>query len=346
MRRSKLFFVELALLLTLTLTGSAAAADILPKLLANSGKIVTLNHIAEHGGRVYASGFLCKPEWNPVPGVNIYTGGFAVVGDAFIYKRPQGTGPFPTELYRSDLRGARETVITRDVDSYSDVWVVGDRIIYASMADKPDSGYVCTGVFWYDVNASKSTRLLNALSSDDFFSLVSFNDTYVYYRLSPSGGLRRVRWDGLDDEALKGVEFPVGLYKVEGKYYYCVSIDYSEDKTEVSRYSMDGGNLADSYIINASGLLAMKDGCVYFGNNAGVFKMDMNTGETVRLAALAPKVSGESFGFVFGGGVIVGNDLYFSACYNGQADAANSRLYKVPLNGGQMVYQNVEWFQS
>ena len=345
MRRSKLFSTGLVLLLTLTLAGSAVAA-IVSELLANSGRIVTLSHIVEHGGQVYASGFLCKPGWNPVPGVDIYTGGFAVIGDAFIYKRPQGTGAFPTKLYRSGLQGGNETEIIDDIDSYGSVWVADDRIIYASMADTPNDGYVCTGVFWYDVSAATSTRLLQALSSDDFFSLVSFDDKFVYYRLSPAGSLRRVHWNGSGDEAMDGMEFPVDLYKVEGKYYYCVSVDYSEDKTEVSRYSISNGNRASSYNIDAAGLLALKDGFAYFGNQTGVFKMDMGTGKTVKLAALAPRVPGRNFGFMFKGGVIVGDDLYFSTRYNGGEGAANTRLYKMPLSGGQMEYQNIEWFQS
>ena len=357
MKKSILFSMGLVLLLMLMLAENAAATNILPELLANSRKIATLNHIVEHDGQIYASGFLCKPEWNPVPGVNIYTGGFAVVGDALIYKRPQGTGAFPTELYRSDLRGGGETVITDDADSYGGVWVVENRVVYASMTETPDYEYVCTGVFWYDVNASKSTRLLKDLSSDETFSLLSFDDEFVYYRLSPTGGVRRIRWDGSGDEALKsrgenfprdetlgGMEFPVGLYKVEDRFYYCFNIETSI--VSRYRYVASGEYSSGSCGIGFdTSLLAMKDGFAYYGNQSGVYKWEMDMGEEfkhARLAPLAPGVQGMSFGE----GIIVGDDLYFSAHYDGGEDAANTRLYKVPLNGGQMEYQNVEWFQS
>ena len=350
MKRSREYSPTLApvLLLTLTLTlmlcGSAAAETNFSGLVTNGGKITTLKHIVQKGGQVYASGFLCKPEWTPVPGVNIYTGGFAVMGDAFIFTRPQGTGGFPTELYRSDLRGGRETAIARDLDSDGGVWVVGTRIVYATLADT-DTGYQRTGVFWYNVKESKSTRLLNALSDEDSFSLLSADNDHVYYRLNPTDAPRRVRWDGTGDEAVRGLEFPFGLYAVEGQHYYCASVDYSEDKTMLSRYSIEDGAMTGTYFIDAGGILALKDGFVYYGNKGGLFKMDMNSGQTTLLAPLAPKMPAWGFGFLHGGGVSIGNDLYFSASYEG-SDSANTRLYKVPLSGGTMEYLGVEWFQS
>ena len=342
MKWSKLFRVGLVLLLALSLSESATAADNFSELLANSGRLSTLNHITEHGGQVYASGFLCKPEWNPVPGVNIYTGGFVLAGDVFVYTRSQGTGAFPTELYRSDVRGGGETVITGDADSSGGVWAIGGKVLYTSVAETPNYEYVYTGVFCYDVTTSKKTRLLGALSAEDFFSPVSFDDDFVYYRLRQSGDVRRIRWDGSGDEVMKGLQLPADVYTVEGQYYYCVSTDYDEDKTKIHRYTTNGGSWAGVYTIDAAGLIAIQGGSAYFGNTEGIFKMDMDTGTTIRLAALVPKVQG----WCFGTGTIIGNDLYLSACYDSGEDGANTRLYKVPLDGGKMEYQNVEWFES
>jgi len=327
-----------------------AAADVIPKLLTGRGEIVPLNHISEYRGQIYASGFLCIPGWNPVPGVNTYTGGFAVVGDAVVYTRPQGSSPFPTELYRSDLNGGSETVIAGDVLSFGGVWAAGDRIIYVSVVETPDDELICNGVFWYDVNVSKSTRLLGKLDDDEFFSLISFDDDFVYYRTSQASDVRRVRWDGTQAEALRGVEFPFpdGFYKVEGEYYYFATASYHTVETELRRYSINSGKARGSYTIDT--ILAFKDGWAYYGDATGIYKINMANGEKVKLADLAPNVITVNSGIGFGWNVIIGDSIYFSASYTDvdyeKDDVRNTGLYKVPLNGGLMEFQNVEWFQS
>ena len=353
--KGKIKFTGLTLLLILMFAGLSAISDnavsgqvknILPKLLINSEKITTLNLIAEHGGKVYAAGFLRIPGWNPVPGVSIYTGGFAIIGDSIIYKRPFGTGSFPAELYRSNLKGGAETVITRDIDSSGSVWAAGNRIIYAGLTEKPDYGPICSGVFWYDVKTSKITRLLGGMSEDEFFSLVSFDDDFVYYQKKPSKDVWRISWNGTKHEVLKGVIFPEDFHKVEGEYYYCSLIDYDTNKTKISRYSISDGKPKGAYTIDATSLIALKGGWAYFGNETGIYKTNMNTGKKVKLADLPPNVRGWFFGFLFGEGAIIGDSIYFSAYYEEEDNSQNTRLYKVPIDGGKMEYQNAEWYQS
>ena len=350
MTKNRIRLAGLALLVVLAFVGRAETSDdIFSRLINNRGKSASFTHIAEHGGQVYASGFMSIPGWNPVHGVDTYNGGFAIVGDVIIYQRPQGTDPFPTELYRSDLRGGNETVIAGDVLSYGGVWAAGNRIIFASITETPDYDIESNGVYWYDVKTSQTTRLLPDLHDAFSFSFVSFDEDFVYFKISPAMEIWRVSWDGSHAEILNGVLFPDDFYKVEGKYYYCESIDYDADATEISRYSVKDGKKAGSYTVDATGLIAIKDGWAYFGNETGIYKINTNTGETFKLADLAPNVYGWSFGG-FEENSVIGGNLYFSACFADvdfeKEGVHTNGLFKVQLNGGRMEYQNVGWFES
>ena len=312
--------------------------ETLSTLLRNSGKIIPFSHVAEHGGKVYASQFQCLPGWNPISGVTQKTGGFAVIGDALIYYcHPGYTSPSPITLNRSDLRGGNVTEITDALDNFGNVWAVGDRVIYSTMAEDDD---VRTGVFWYDVKTSKSTRLLKEMPYEVNFTLVSFSDEFVYYRLSNSSDLWRVRWDGAGRESTN-IQFPNDVYKIEGDNYYRVSIDNNAKTMAILRLSISNENNRASCILEALPLRAIKDEWAYFFKGSTIYKVDVNSGKKVNLANIPSNMPESQLVEWF----IVGNSLYIKARSYHQDNAFKVRLYKVPLSGGEMEYQNLEWME-
>ena len=309
-----------------------------PTLLRNSGKIVPFSHIAEHGGKVYASKFQCLSGWNPVPGVTQKTGGFAVVGNALIYYcHPGYTSPSPIELFRSDLNGGNVKKITNDLDNFGKIYAVGDNIIYSTTNDD----WVRTGVFCYNVKTAKNTRLLNEMPYEIDFTLVSFDDEFVYYRLSTSDEIWRVRWDGTGNQTFKQVKFPADLHQVEGDDYYCVTVNDNANTMSIHRYSISNENQKVSCTLEALPLRAIKDGWAYFFKGATIFKVDISSGKKVNLANLPAKMPESQLSEWF----IVGNNLYIKARSRRKDNAFTVRLYKVPLSGGEMEYQNKEWVE-
>ena len=316
---------------------SNPSPETLSTLLRNSGKIIPFSHVAESGGKVYASGFQCLPEWKPVAGVTHPTGGFAVIGDALIYYcHPGYTSPSPITLYRSDLQGNNVTEITDALDNFGNVWAAGDRVIYSTINDDD----VRTGVFWYDVKTSKSTRLLKEMPYEVNFTLVSFSDEFVYYRLSNSSDLWRVRWDGAGRESTS-IQFPDDVYKIEGDNYYRVSIDKGANTIAIYRISISNENNRASCVLEALPLRAIKDEWAYFFKGSTIYKVDVNSGKRVNLANMPSNMPESQLVEWF----IVGNSLYIKARSYHQDNAFKVRLYKVPMNGGNMEYSDVEWME-
>ena len=306
-------------------------------LLRNSTKIIPFSHIVEHGGNVYSSSFRCMPEWKPVAGVTHETGGFAVVSDALIYYcHPGYTAPSPIELLRSDLQGGNVTKITEALDNFGNIYAVGDRVIYSTINDD----FVRTGVFWYNVKTSQSTRLLNEMPYDVDFTLVTFDDMYVYYQLSASGELWRVRWDGTGAQPFEEVKFPVGLYQVDEDYYYCISLNEEASETEISRFSMKDGFRTAIYSVKSKGLFTIRDGFPYFANETGIYKISLKYFDyALTQATFEPEISSCQFE----GWQIIGEDLYFTVTCHQQENAYLVKLYKMPIKGGKVEYQHVEW---
>ena len=304
------------------------------KLLPNFRKIAYLDDIAVHDGKVYASEHWCKPEWNSVP-VSMY-GGFSIVGNALIYQ----SGIYNPELCHSDLQGGNVKVIADKVDRRQ-VWIAGDRVIYTTETETSDFKSVCEGVFWYDVHTSKSTKLLS-----EYLLLLSFDDDFVYYkkldRENPYKSTWRVRWNGTGEETVPYITLPDDLYQVEGGHFYC-----KNDRTDpivFSVFSVIDGDFKGNYSISKDdNILALKDNYLYYGNNTGIYKMDMNSGSTTKLADLARDVEISNLG----DGFIIGDDLYFRASFIPEGDDwefGGFRLYKTQLNGGKMEYQDMEWW--
>ena len=309
---------------------------IFPTLLRNSGKIVPFSHVAEYKGAVYTSGFQCVPGWRPVTGVTHPTGGFAVIGDVLIYYcHPGYTSPSPITLYRSDIQGGNVTKITDDLDNFGTVWAAGDRVIYSTINDDD----VRTGVFQYDVKTAKSTRLLNEMTYDVAFTLVTFDDEYAYYRLSTSDELWRIRWDGADAQRFEEVQFPDDLYKVEGDDYYFVSIDDDANTLAIQRFSITNENYSASCVLEALPVRALKDGWAYFFKGSTIYKVEVGSGKKVNLSNIPSNMPESQLTEWF----IVGENLYIKARSFHKDNAFKVRIYKVPLSGGEMEYQHVEW---
>ena len=322
--------------------------NLLPKLLANHTKVASFKYFMAHDGQLYiqfaAQNALEKNDWRNAVGFR----GFTIIGNSLFYVQPNGNYGYKVALYRTDLQGDNETEIDADV-SLNDIYVVGNKIIYANQTEITEEEYTCKGIYCYDVTSSKTTLLMNEKRSDDigYFRPVSFDDDFVYYQsFSANDDICRIRWDGTDEERLFSVFWPEGLFQVDGHYYYCVSptwdnSDYDSAETTVTGYSVQTGNKKAEYTVNAAGLIALKDGWAFFGNKNGIFKLDLDDGRTMKMANFAPNEKVNDPG-VFGN-CIIGNALYFTVADYDEY-VTRFRLYKVPLNGGgEMEYQGVEW---
>ena len=302
--------------------------DILAKLLTNSTKFVHLKTIVEHNGQIYAPDNMCIPEWKPL----INNCPFAVIGDKVVLESGYGFEFPAADLVLTDLQNSYEKIIA---DNVSNVIIAGNRVIYNTR--NPD--FDVTGVFWYDINTSKITKLLDEKDCKEFYSVVSFDDDFVYYKTDFLGDVSRVRWNGTQAEVLQDEKIPKNLYKVENEYYYCEDNDWEKQISTISRYAINSGKPEGVYTITNDGLLEVIDGWAYFGNKTGFHKMNMSTGATVKLADIAAFKEGSKVNRLIG---IFGNSIYFTVVLWGE-DYGDERLYKVPLNGGTVEYQNLEW---
>jgi len=366
MTNNKTFFTGLALLLILTLAGCGGASTkktdfvtqqhedtpaadepILTKLLRNSAKVVRLKYVVEHGGQVYAGGYpdipggyWDVPGWKPVE-PNPDAEQLAIVGNTIIYDVNTRYAP---ELWRMDLQTGAKTLIADNI-GYTrwSVCIAGDRIIFTTR----DDDFSRADVFWYDLKTSQTTKLLDKEAGKEFESVVSFDNDFVYYSTSNDvwqSDLWRVRWDGTHAEVMKDVKMPENLYKVEGDYYYCMETimkaddgDWRNLTTKISQYTIDSEKPKGDYTVYAWGLEDLEDGWAYFNNKEGIHKINMTNGATVKLAATLK--DDWDFRYIIG---IVGDDMYVKAS-KPFGDCYKARIYKVPLQGGAMEYQNKEW---
>ena len=307
--------------------------DILTKLLKNSAKMLRLDPdkgIMEHNGQVYYSTY---GEVSKIPGSTIlpYYDGFAIIDDAIIYYKCQGIENARCELGQKNLQNGAETLILEDI-YICDVWIVGNKVIYAKKHYPEDSK--TTGLFWYDLKTSKSTRLHKEMNN-----VVSFDDDFVYFSENSVGDIWRVRWDGTQEEFLQDVKMPKDLYKVEGDYYYCMEIfrdanydDWRKATTTISKYAIADGKPVSDYTVYTWGLLDIVDGWAFFTKNEGLFKINTTNGTMVLLANLT-SFENMSFKDLIG---VTRDNIYFEVMVNEEHDCFERR-YKVPFDGGAMV---------
>jgi hypothetical protein len=344
MTNFKTVFTGMALLLILSLVGCFGggsnknadgvasdltendSGDILAKLLTNHGKIVRLKDVVEHNGKVYADSDISIPEWNAISDCSV----FAIIGNTIVFNN---IGYPLSEIGRMDLNGGNR-IIFSDQD-VTNACIAGEKIIYETRK----IGWDFIGVFWYDMKTSKTTKLLDEKNCNEFHSVVSFDDDFLYYQTGWNSDVSRVGWDGTQAEVMKDVKMPEYLYQVKGEYYYCVESDWYYSTTEINRYLITDGKPEGKYTIPAKKIAGIVDGWAYYGNNTGVYKLNMSTGETVILANM-PDFEMECSAYRLIG--IFGNSIYFVLnCYDD--DYCFLKMYKVSLDRGTIEYQDIEW---
>ena len=301
------------------------------QLTKNGEKVKKLELIVTHNGQVYsqlASGPLAERGWHSVRGY----GGLAVIGNYIIYvvKNDNHT----RELYRSDLQGGNETLIYSGIE-YNYIWVVGDKIIFRIENEVSDDNLTFKNVFCYDPNTATTLRLSRETLDRYFVLPISFDDQYIYYAKLSTENDWRVRPDGTEDE-----ELPFRLTRahiVEGDDYYVIDYgEFADSPTGIGRYGIHDDRQIGDFIIEHGWLIRIENGRAYYGYENGIFAMSMSNGEVVKLADIAPGESWHGLGFDIS--CIIGDNLYFNTETNDVR-----KLYKVPLNGGEMEYQGVEW---
>jgi len=339
----KTFFTGLALLLILALTGCGGASvkktdftgndtptadePMLTKMLRNHPKVVQLKKIVEHGGQVYAVETRSIPEWNTVPDAER----FAVVGNTIIF---QSEKDITQDLVRMDLNGGNRIIIED-----SDVWevcIAGDRIIYQIR----DKDLNVLGVFCYDLKTSKKTSLFDEKDSKEVIQVYSFDDDFIYYRVwsDVKSHFSRVRWDGTQAEVLEEVEMRIWGYMVEGEYYYHYEDGY------IYRYSIFGGEPVDKCAYSTDNtMMDIVDGWVYYDKDrTTLLKTNISADETVKLVDLSELEIGCCIGRLI---AFFDGNVYFTVEIYGEDYCPTHSLYKVPLHGGTMEFQNKEWVE-
>jgi len=137
------------------------------------------------------------------------------------------------------------------------------------------------------------------------------------------------------------------LTTIEGEYYYCVVSDWDNPVAEISRYFIKDGNPEGKYTIDANHLTGIEDGWAFYGNEKGIFKMNMQDGKTVKLADMVSFETDYVFDSVRSLLAIIDGVIYFEVLvFYSDDPCATVRLYKVPVNGGKMEYLDVEWGQG
>ena len=347
MKQSNYFVLGIVAFFCFTACNASSERVSLSQLLTNREKITPFEVISSYNGNIYLqagwNGFPSENGWSEVPGF----GGHAIIGNHIYYLTEYEGDVVSLRLLCSNLQGGNPTEIDPMVAENA-IWVVEDKIIYAKgnwgLGDTP----LCTGVYWLDIHTQKTTKLLDEFDDYEQFKLLSFDKDYLYY----SKGYRtvwRVDWDGSKEETFEEIQFPDNIYWVEGDDYYCVSIDYESNVTTINRFSVVNGEDKGAYLVEACGLIAIKEGCAYYGNQKGIFSIVVNTNQTAKLSPIDPFLT--SMVQTAGGtvGVFINNVLYFNANFHLPIEDEYlealplSRLYSVPLAGGTMEYMGLEW---
>ena len=171
---------------------------------------------------------------------------------------------------------------------------------------------------------------------------IIYNDEFVYYTTRNSDDVFRVGWDGGQGEAVSDWDIPRSVIAVEDDFFYASDDDWW-NISQVSRYSIIDNELLNSYTIpKGFNFMNLYDGWVYFGGADGIFKADMNGGETIKLTDLPQGTNLAYIGFR----AIIDDELFFTVPFNIEEDFEYIRLFKVSINGGEPEYQNVKWFES
>jgi TRAP-type C4-dicarboxylate transport system substrate-binding protein len=325
------------------------------ELLANFAKIDQFGKIKQYNGKIYASSFLCMPEWSSVP--LTYLDRMAVIADHIYCISPAAGDDFPTALYRTDLQGGDITVIANNALSHGVLFAMDDKIVYQAVYYYQDEELINRhydlGMFCYDANTSNTVKL-----TDDFFYYFLYDDEFVYYQKEDrdkSDTVWRVRWDGGQLERVAGLKVPIGMGIVESEYYYILEHEHSysgyyssmyrDGVAVISRYSINGNEKLNSYPINDRDddstfhFMTICNGCAYLSNHEGIYKMDVNTGEKKKIADLP---EGSAYGTVtfF---AAVEDVLYIAVYFDAVEWSETARLYKVSVNGGDMEFLNKTW---
>ena len=322
--KNHLFSIFVALVLAFSpftgCTTKSQDAPTLNELLINRERIDFAGSIKQHNGEIYAAGYLCLPEWKPIPGASQYSG-MLIVGDYAYYIRPKGSAEHPTELCRSDLNGENETVITDNVFSYAPLYAIENKIIYETYNYEKidDVGHFWPGVMmYYDTETSQIKNL-----SDERFVLFSCDDEFVYYTkfigymysYKNMGDIWRIRWDGTKKELVEGLVAP-----------------------DINNNFLSDDMFASNTIVY--------EGWAYSGDESGIYKKNMFNNAIIKLADLSP---GLWKGSLFFYNVVV-DYVYFRGLfyvndhdYDYYPGFGNAKLFRLPLVGGDMEYLNISW---
>jgi len=306
---------------------ATADESFLTKMLRNNAKIVRLDpekSIVVNNGKVYNSAYLEIPGSKRVSSST----GFAVTTDAIIYTEEPAYFEHPYELWCMDLQGNAKKLIVKNTTIFG-ICIAGDRVIYTTR-NALDLDWETTGLYWYDLNTSKNTRLLEKKNQYESYSVISFDDDFLYYTIDSASEVWRVRWNGTQEEVMLNVEIPEGFYKVENDYYYCIKRDYENFTAEISRYAIDNSKQAVIYSVSVD-MKEIVDGWAYFVNEKGFHKINMANGSTILLADFTP-FNNITFNMLLG---ITGDGIYFNVMVE-EEDVCTERWYKVPPDGGTM----------
>ena len=298
------------------------AIPTMEELLINRDKIEFCTNIKQRNGKVYASGYLCLPEWNPIPGATQYSRGMVVVGDYAYYIRPKSSDEHPTELFRSDLNGENEIIITDNAFSYGSLYAIDNKIIYETYNyEQIDGvGHMHPGVMMYYDTATSQIKNL----SDNRFVLFSYDDEFVYftkfveymYNYKNIGDIWRVKWDGTGEKLLEGLIAP---------------------------------DMNNNFLLTDDGFPSntiVYEGWAYSGDQSGIYKKNISDGEIIKLADLSPGIyKGRLFfydavdDYIYFRGLFYANEHE----YDYYPGFGNAKLFRLHLDGGDMEYLNISW---
>lgn len=306
------------------------------ELIRNLAKIERFSSIKQYNGNVYSIESLALPEWMSISMPGALNNSIVIIdGSIFVAGGVEGSH-VPYFLYRFDLHSGGITLIT----NYSiwNIYVVENKIIYSASYDEYSEPF---GMFSYDIATSNTIKL-----SDNYFTWLSYDDEFIYYHEGYEGNLWRVRWDGSQNEEVYDLEIPYDIFTIDGDYFYIRYLDIFYWKTVgISRYSINNIKERENYYSipeDMNNFLTIYKGWAYLGGDAGIYKMDMNNGELIKLADLSPEIR---YGLVYLIDII-DDDLFIGAHVEVEGEFENTRMYKVSINGGEMEYQNIKWFTS
>ena len=253
---------------------------------------------------------------------------------------PNGTGVFETSMYKSDLDGKNEVLLTENLDPWSHFYLSGGALYFTYCNEDAGTRETCR---LYPVDGAPEmlgTQLICA--TENYFYYFKGEDAETVFRADANMK---------NEKPMPGINAETWNRQASADLLFFLEEDYDNQQKTLVIYSEDGAVLHKidiDYICNEgleyNGIYywCRPDGTFDEPADGGVIKaFDINTGKPLtdiaaRVAGMPAQVQKIEDGYI-----------YITCNVSLEVDPQNTHLYKVPLDGQSEDAVFVDkWYES